>query len=68
MEFSGGRRLAIEIKSAKAKVGEGFKSALNVIRPMGAYVAKPVLESYDNGTHRVITLPDMIDIVGTMGI
>ena len=48
MEFSGGTRLAIEIKSAKAKVGEGFKSALNLIRPTGAYVVKPVLESYDN--------------------
>lgn len=63
LEFSGSRRLAIEIKSPAAKLGDGFVRALAVIKPLAAYVVRPVPESLEKDTHRVTTLSDMIDVV-----
>jgi predicted AAA+ superfamily ATPase len=63
LEFSADRRVAIEIKSQTAKLGKGFERALDVVKPIGAYVVRPVPESSDNGSHRVMTLSDMINIM-----
>ena len=66
LEFSPGLRLAIEIKSGSAKLGQGFERALKTLGITGGYVVRQVPESYDNGNHRVMTLRDMINVLQTV--
>ncbi|SDC78719.1 hypothetical protein SAMN05444678_105237 [Sphingomonas sp. YR710] len=64
LDYGEERRLAIEIKSPAAKMGDGFDAAARAIDPIGQYVVRRVEESYtDANGRRIMTLQDMIGIV-----
>ena len=67
LEFPGGRRLAIELKSKTAKLGAGFEDAVRAIAPVETFVVRPIPESSQKSGYREMALTDMITIVREFG-
>ena len=68
LDFGEDRRLAIEIKSATAKMSNRFEEAVRMVGAMAAYVVRPVEESFtDQNGRRVMTLREMIGVVRQAG-
>lgn len=63
LEMAADRRVAIEFKANKDQVAPGFHAAAAAIEPSERYVVTRAPESYDKGTYRVMTLPDMIRVL-----
>ena len=67
LEFSAGRRLAIELKSKTAGLGSGFEDAVRAVGSEHAFVVRPVPESSQKSGYREMTLRDMIAFVREFG-